>query len=101
MKLDGLPHNRRPSQNAYLALVRKEKFGYVDKNGNIVITPRFDMARDFNADGLAEVTDGCVHGYINTEGKMVKVQFITELTQGTICRTHNYPQFPNARIMRW
>lgn len=46
------------------------KWGYVDKNGQIVIEPQFAKARSFS-NGLAAVYDGTAWGYINTNGMIV------------------------------
>jgi hypothetical protein len=53
-----------------------EKWGYLDKKGNIKINTQFDYAFPFN-DGLASVTmlnkdkGETLYGYINTEGKII------------------------------
>ena len=50
----------------------KNKYGYIDKSGNVVIEPQFDVAFDFS-EGLASVSfdlkDG--YGYIDKTGKLV------------------------------
>jgi hypothetical protein len=58
-----------------LFLVKKEgRWGYIDREGKIAITPQFDEAQDFS-EGLAAVGLGYGErskwGYINTAGKMV------------------------------
>lgn len=70
----------------YLPIKKGSKYGYVDKNGKIVINPEFDLATEFS-EGLAAVmifiTDtnsklGYTNklGYIDKTGKMViKPQF--------------------------
>ena len=50
------------------------KYGYMDKEGNVVINPQFDYAEGFS-EGLASVRIGDresgKYGYIDKEGKMV------------------------------
>ena len=46
------------------------KYGDVDKAGNMVITPRFERAKDF-ADGLALVKESGKAFYIDPSGKPV------------------------------
>ncbi|HET9218791.1 MAG TPA: WG repeat-containing protein [Terriglobia bacterium] len=44
------------------------KWGYLDRNGAILIPAEFDAAADF-FEGLAPVTRGDVKGYINASGR--------------------------------
>lgn len=46
------------------------KWGYMDMNGNVVITPQFADARSFS-NGLAAVHNGSAWGYINPTGTIV------------------------------
>jgi len=47
------------------------RYGYIDKTGRIVISPKFIVASDFS-EGLAAVReDGALYGYIDETGKMV------------------------------
>ena len=47
------------------------QMGFVDKNGNYVIEPKFSNAQFFTEDGLARVEQNMCWGYINTDGKYV------------------------------
>lgn len=53
-----------------VAVKVKDKYGYIDGNGELVIKPRFDTARNFSEE-LAAVYDGCNYGYINPKGEFV------------------------------
>lgn len=54
-----------------MAAVRIDgKYGYIDRNGTIVIEPAFDLAGAFHA-GLAEVLIGNHTGVIDTSGRIV------------------------------
>lgn len=48
----------------------KGEYGFLDSSGQLLNTPRFDLASEF-AEGLACVTVGGKKGYINTKGEMV------------------------------
>ena len=52
--------------------VENQKFGYKDKDGNVVIEPKFFEATDFS-EGLAAVKKGKtgLWGYIDTAGRIV------------------------------
>ena len=50
------------------------RFGYADREGNIVIEPQYKHADNFSA-GLAAVMKDDKHGYINREGEIV-IEFI-------------------------
>jgi hypothetical protein len=51
---------------------RGGKWGYVDRSGQIVVSPRFDAAGPFS-EGLAPVRSGETFGYIDPTGRMVLV----------------------------
>jgi hypothetical protein len=52
------------------AVMRGEKWGYVDKSGRFVVEPRFDAAQPFS-EGLAQVTQGKRRGFIDRRGQFV------------------------------
>ena len=47
-----------------------EKWGFINKEGEMVIEPQFERASDFR-EGLARVRKGMRWGYINTKGEFV------------------------------
>ena len=49
----------------------KDKYGYLDDAGNVVIKPSYQVAMTFEEDGLAKVKKGDKWGYINEQGKFV------------------------------
>lgn len=49
------------------------KFGFIDKNGKMVIPPIYDWAEDFAA-GEATVNLGGTWNYINTKGQIVSIK---------------------------
>ena len=53
-----------------LPFLQKEKWGYIDLQGKIVINPQFTTANYFN-EGLALVSIGDKYGYIDKSGKYV------------------------------
>jgi hypothetical protein len=61
-----------------------DKWGYVDKTGEIVVSPQFDEARKFS-EGLAAVFIGCRWGYIDRTGNFVikpQFRFASEFSEG-------------------
>ena len=45
-------------------------YGFMDKNGNVIVQPKYDRADDFS-EGLAGITIGNSFGYINIHGEIV------------------------------
>ena len=56
--------------DTYAAAVIDGKWGFIDKNGDVVVQPEFDDAHSFQ-NGLAAVKVGNSWGYINMQGKLV------------------------------
>lgn len=54
----------------YAAVKISGKWGFVDKDGTIIITPKYEDARSF-ANGMAAVRQGDLWGFIDLTGKMV------------------------------
>ncbi len=64
--------------------IRDKKFGYIDRNGTIVIPAQFDNARDFS-ESLASVQIGDKYGCIDSNGKIVippRFDFIDKFKNG-------------------
>ena len=56
-------------------VIKNNKYGYIDSNGNLKIEPQFDSAQGFY-DGLAVVYEDGLAGYINKNGQyVIKPQF--------------------------
>ena len=51
-------------------IMMNNRFGYINKDGKLVINPQFDSAGDF-ANGVAPVWLGDRQGYIDRDGKYV------------------------------
>lgn len=59
----------KPFENGEMAAVRiGEKWGFADKDGNVIIEAKYDEARSFS-NGLAAVREGETWGYINAENE--------------------------------
>ena len=47
------------------------KWGYRDNRGNVLIQPRYELAREFSAEGIAAVVDEKGWAYIDQSGRTV------------------------------
>jgi hypothetical protein len=65
------------------------KFCYIDKTGNVIIQPQFELAHDFK-DGWADVKLSDNWGIINKSGKFFKGQIVGELIKVTIEKDFGY-----------
>jgi hypothetical protein len=63
------PQEYLPAESLY-PVVEKERWGYMNRQGQIIIKPRFEQAGNFS-EGLATVRTNGQYGYINTSGKIV------------------------------
>ncbi len=54
------------------------KWGYRDSGGRIVVSPRFEIALEFSAEGLAAVVDGQGWAYIDPTGRVVIRPFVVD-----------------------
>jgi hypothetical protein len=70
----GLPHDDLAKANYGGTYTQKDviggKWGFVDKNGNIVINPTFDYVYNFS-EGIAAVKIGDKYGFIDTAGVLI------------------------------
>ena len=78
------------------ALIRKgNKWGFIDKKGNIVIKPAFYGAADFKegfASIMEKVGDKYLSGYINKKGKMITkaiYEEVDDFQEGMACVKKN------------
>ena len=58
------------NDDTYAAVKIKDKWGFVDKDGKMVIQPTYEDARSFS-DGYAAVCQAGKWGFIDMQGKMV------------------------------
>lgn len=71
----------------FARVVIRDKYGFCDKSGRIIIKPRFDSAEDFSG-GLATVSNGGRYGYINQTGELVvkpKFEYAHDFSNGIAC----------------
>ena len=75
------------AQNLYPAANDKGKFGYVDENGEKVISYNYKEAYPFE-EGMAKVRKGDKYGFINPKGKAIgKIKYTVILPfTGSYCR---------------
>ena len=60
-----------PAKNGYSAVLKDKKYGFIDANQKVVIAPKYEMAYDFNEDGLAVVKQNGKCGLIDTKEKVL------------------------------
>ena len=58
------------SKDGLIAIMNRGKWGFADKNGNIVIQEQYEEAKSFSL-GLAPIKQGDLWGYVNTDGRLV------------------------------
>ncbi len=56
----------------------KDRFGFRDEAGAVVIPPRYIMANEFSSEGIAAVLDESGWAYIDREGKILIRPFIVD-----------------------
>lgn len=59
------------AMNQLFVAVKDEKYGFVDKNGNVVVDYKYDKAYEFNPYGFATVEKDGKWGAINEQGEEV------------------------------
>lgn len=59
-----------------LPIIKAMKYGYIDRQGRIVIKPQFDYAWDFS-EGMGRFSKNEKQGFVNSSGKIIiKPQFV-------------------------
>ena len=74
------------NDTTYAAVKINGKWGFVDKNGDIVLEPQYEDARSF-CNGFAAVKVDGLWGYINAEGQMVIVNTFVDAKDFTASGT--------------
>ncbi|MEG2320581.1 MAG: WG repeat-containing protein [Bacteroidales bacterium] len=59
---------QRPYEHGYSAFFNDGKWGFLNKNGTVIISPQFEEVSDFNEYGLARVKNNGKWGVIDNEG---------------------------------
>lgn len=94
-----------------------DKYGYMDKNGKVIINPIFEEEWNFTENGLATVRLGKQYGFINTKGQFVinpQYEYVREFNGNlaAICQNKMYgiinetgkiilyPQFENMWLTK-
>jgi hypothetical protein len=86
------------------ALIKKNgKYGYINREGIIIIEPRFDIAHPFK-DGMAKVFEkNKGWGFINTSGKVLinNLSYTADFSEGlaTVCTDLQWTGFNNRYSM--
>lgn len=74
--LAGCASQERPGSTRLVPFEQEGKWGYKDSQGKVVIGPRFVIAQDFSAEGIAPVVDEIGWAYIDTKGNVVIRPFV-------------------------
>lgn len=74
----------------YEATTSGEKWGYMNKKGAIEIKPQYELAQDFQKNGLAIVEVSGKNGVINTKGQTVVNPIYDSITQFSEGRASAY-----------
>lgn len=78
---------------ASIQTIQGEKWGYIDDVGRFVLSPQYDEAFPFQANGLAAVRVGDVFGVINVSGVFVvkpRYETIAEFSEGRAAVTDSH-----------
>jgi hypothetical protein len=62
--------NKSSSDDRLFPIKENSRWGYMDVNGKVVVTPAFDYAWDF-AEGRGRIKDKGRYGYVNTDGEII------------------------------
>ena len=68
--LNGFACSRGSKRSGLFQIQQKDKTGYIDKKGQVVIVPQFDVGHEFS-EGLAAVSIGGKYGFVNPKGELV------------------------------
>ena len=63
-----------PIKNGYSAVMKDKKYGFIDAENKVVIAPKYEMAYDFNKDGLVVVKKDGKFGCIDVN-ENIKIAF--------------------------
>ncbi len=84
-----------------LAAVLKDKWGYIDKAGKLVINPQFDQAGEFH-EGMALVEFGGKSAYIDKTGKIAFTEGADLFFEGLVSsHTSSTEGFPTDSVLLW
>src|SRR5205814_7895132 len=67
---DNISDSPDNEENPLFRIKQDEKWGFIDKKGNVVINPQFEYVAPFS-EGLAAIKVGYRYGYIDKSGKIV------------------------------
>lgn len=68
--------------NSLYAINQNGKWGFANKEGKIIVEPKYDMVTEFNANGFAGIKQDGKWGSINTDAKII-VEPIYEILENT------------------
>lgn len=88
--------------NTYAAVRKGIRWGFVDKEGNMVIEPQFEEAHSFSH-GFAAVKKGNTWGFINLDGEMViapAFQDVTDFNEKERCFVKQNDEWVMLKLLR-
>ncbi|MDP8162662.1 WG repeat-containing protein [Pasteurella skyensis] len=74
------------------------KYGFIDKKGQWVIKPKFDVASEFYPNGLAVVRENGQYGYINEKGDYVAKIMTTKCGAEQLVTPNGKPIYPKMSV---
>lgn len=61
------------NDSTLFVIKKNDRYGYIDRNGKVVIEPRFRRANDFS-EGVASVREDGLYGFIDPSGKFITAE---------------------------
>jgi hypothetical protein len=79
----------QPNQGDLFLIIKNDKYGYINNSGQIVISPQYDYANDFNNEGTAIVVKNRESYLINKKAEKVSASYQLMQQRKTVIETTN------------
>ncbi len=64
--------NKEVFENKIYAIKQNNKWGFADKDGNIIVDPKYEFVTEINSNGFAGIKSNGKWGSINSDGHVIK-----------------------------